>query len=89
MNLFKTHVYLYHLGVSSSEFGAELYHHMSQAEPKRLRLSFVHGVDWRTGVDVQHAGSFTHRTKDKYTTGPRFCRSHGDVTHGGPGISVL
>ena len=33
------------------------------SEPKRLRPSFGHGVDWRTGVDVQHAGSFTHSAK--------------------------
>ncbi len=29
----------------------------------RLRSSSGHGVEWRTGVDVQHAGSFTHSTK--------------------------
>ena len=33
------------------------------SEPTRLRPSFGHGVDWRTGVDVQHTGSFTHRAK--------------------------
>ena len=33
------------------------------SEPKRLRPSFGHGVDWRTGVDVQRAGSFTHSAK--------------------------
>jgi hypothetical protein len=31
-------------------------------------------------VDVQHAGSFTHSAS--------FCGAHGDVTYGGPGISV-
>jgi hypothetical protein len=30
------------------------------SEPKRLRSSSGHGGDWRTGVDFQRAGSFTH-----------------------------
>ncbi len=33
------------------------------SEPKRLRSSSGHGVGWRTGVDFQHAGSFTHSAK--------------------------
>ena len=31
--------------------------------PTRLRSSSGHGVDWRTGLDVQRAGSFTHSAK--------------------------
>ena len=33
------------------------------SEPTRLRSSSGHWVDWRTGLDCQHAGSFTHRVK--------------------------
>ena len=35
--------------------------HVSQT--KRLRSSSGHGVDWRTGVNFQHPGSFTHNVK--------------------------
>ncbi len=45
------------------------------SETKKLRSSSGHGVDWRTGVDFQYTGSFTHIV----------CRVHGDVTHGGLG----
>jgi hypothetical protein len=30
------------------------------SDPKRLRSSSVHGGGWRTGVDFQDTGSFTH-----------------------------
>ena len=33
------------------------------SKPPRLSPSFGHGVDWRTGVDIQRAGSFTHSAK--------------------------
>ena len=33
------------------------------SEPKRLRSSSGHGGGWRTGVDFQHAESFTHSSK--------------------------
>jgi hypothetical protein len=33
------------------------------SETKRLRSSSGHGVGWRTGVDFQDAGSFTHNVK--------------------------
>ena len=31
--------------------------------PTRLRSSSGYGVDWRTGVDLKYAGSFTHNDK--------------------------
>ena len=33
------------------------------SEPKRLRSSSGHGGDWRTGVDFQRDGSFTHHSR--------------------------
>jgi hypothetical protein len=33
------------------------------SEPKRLRSSSGDVVVWRTGVDFQHDGSFTHSVK--------------------------
>ena len=50
------------------------------SDPKRLRSSSGHGVGWRTGVDFQHTGSFTHSAK--------FLSYPGDVTHGGLGEFV-
>jgi hypothetical protein len=52
--------------------------------PTRLRSSSGHGVDWRTGGDFQHAGSFIHSDKilscpwGRETTGDpqyQFCES--------------
>ena len=48
--------------VSSSVFGAEVVSSYVSG-PTRLRSSSGHGVDWRTGVDFQHTGSFTHSPK--------------------------
>ena len=45
--------------IRSSTLGVLLY----VSETKGLRSSCGHGVDWRTGVDFQHTGSFTHITK--------------------------
>jgi hypothetical protein len=33
------------------------------SDPTRLTSSSGHGGDWRTGVDFQHTGSFTHSVK--------------------------
>jgi hypothetical protein len=42
--------------MSKDTVGESLY----VSDPKRLRSSSGHGGGWKTGVDFQHAGSFTH-----------------------------